>query len=228
MIFSAFIYKMFTGDMMIYELFSRRLELHFEHEALQDQLKPFVSKKKADIHLYLNWMPFDAFILAMIDTKEGISYAINYETYDVYLRTKSKEVSKETLLLGLSHVIRALSYPLCLIPIKKEIFVKDHILYLGYTHLLKDIETYQKFEKPFIGTHKRGIAIYPDVLNETHETSSYPIKSIHILDDMPFPIDNLEAMRYVMPYLEVPRKAHDLKVFQETLKQIKALPKKMI
>jgi len=43
-----------------------------------------------------------------------------------------------------------------------------------------------------------------------------------------FPIDSLEAMRYVMPYLDVPRKAHDLKVFQETLKPIKALPKKMI
>lgn len=217
-----------TGDKMIYELFSRRLDLHFEHESLQDQLKPFLSKKKADIHLYLNWMPFDAFILAMIDTKEGISYAINYETYDVYLRTKSKDVSKETLLLGLSHVIRALSYPLYLIPIKKEVFVKDQTLYLGYTHLLKEIETYIKLEKPFIGIHKKGIAIYPDVLNETHGVSQYLIKKIHILDDMPFPIDPLEAMRYVMPYLEVPRKAHDLKVFQETLKPIKALPKMMI
>lgn len=217
-----------TGDTMIYELFSRRIELHFEHKALQEQLKPFLSKKKADIHIYLNWMPFDAFILAMIDTKEGISYAINYETYDVYLRTKSKDVSKETLLLGLSHVLRALSYPLYLIPIKKEVFIKDHILYLGYTHLLKNIETYLKLDKPFIGIHKKGIAIYPDVLNETHDTSYYLIKKIHILDDMPFPIDPLEAMRYVMPYLEVPRKAHDLKVFQETLKPIKALPKKMI
>ncbi len=217
-----------TGDKMIYELLSRRLELTFAHEELQDQLKPFLSKKKADIHLYLNWMPFDAFILAMIDTKEGISYAINYETYDVYLRTKSKDVSKETLLLGLSHVIRALSYPLYLIPIKKEVFVKDQTLYLGYTHLLNEIETYIKLEKPFIGIHKKGIAIYPDVLNETHGVSQYLIKKIHILDDMPFPIDPLEAMRYVMPYLEVPRKAHDLKVFQETLKPIKALPKKMI
>jgi len=223
-----FIDMMFTGDTMIYELFSRRLELKFTHEALQDQLKPFVCKKKADIHMHLNWMPFDAFILAMIDTKEGISYAINYETYDVYLRTKSKEVSKETLLLGLSHVIRALSYPLYLIPIKKEVYIKNQVLYLGYTHLLKDIETYHKLEKPFIGIHKKGVAVYPDVLNEIHETSSYPIKSIHILDDMPFPIDSLEAMRYVMPYLDVPRKAHDLKVFQETLKPIKALPKKMI
>ena len=228
MIFDDFNNMMITGDTMIYELFSRRLELKFTHETLEDQLKPFLSKKKADIHLYLNWMPFDAFILAMIDTKEGISYAINYETYDVYLRTKSKEVSKETLLLGLSHVIRALSYPLYLIPIKKEVYIKDQTLYLGYTHLLKEIETYQKLEKPFIGIHKKGIAMYPDVLNETHETSSYSIKSIHILDDMPFPIDSLEAMRYVMPYLEVPRKAHDLKVFQETLKPIKALPKKMI
>jgi hypothetical protein len=228
LIFDTFNYMMIIGDTMIYELFSRRLELKFTHQALQEQLKPFLSKKKADIHVYLNWMPFDAFILAMIDTKEGISYAINYETYDVYLRTKSKEVSKETLLLGLSHVIRALSYPLYLIPIKKEVYIKDRVLFLGYTHLLKDIETYQKFEKPFIGIHKKGIAIYPDVLNEKHESSFYPIKSIHILDDMPFPIDSLEAMRYVMPYLDVPRKAHDLKVFQETLKSIKALPKKMI
>jgi hypothetical protein len=217
-----------VGDTMIYELFSRRLELHFEHEALQDQLKPFLSKKKVDIHVYLNWMPFDAFILAMMDTKEGITYAISYETYDVYLRTKSKEVSKETLLLGLSHVIRALSYPLYLIPIKKEVYVKDHTLYLGYTHLLKDIEMYIKLNTPFIGIHKKGIAIYPNVLNETHGVSYYLIKNIHILDDMPFPIDPIEAMRYVMPYLEVPRKSHDLKVFQETLKPIKALPKKMI
>lgn len=228
MIFDTFNYMMIIGDTMIYELFSRRLELKFTHQALQEQLKPFLSKKKADIHVYLNWMPFDAFILAMIDTKEGISYAINYETYDVYLRTKSKEVSKETLLLGLSHVIRALSYPLYLIPIKKEVFLKDQTLYLGYTHLLKDIQTYQKLVKPFIGIYKKGVAVYPDVLNEIHETSSYLIKSIHILDDMPFPIDSLEAMRYVMPYLDVPRKAHDLKVFQETLKSIKALPKKMI
>jgi hypothetical protein len=228
LIFYDFIYMILTGDTMIYELFSSRIELHFEHEALQEQLKPFLSKKKADIHIYLNWMPFDAFILAMIDTKEGISYAINYETYDVYLRTKSKDLSKETLLLGLSQVIRALSYPLYLIPIKKEVYIKAQTLYLGYTHLLKDIETYQKLDKPFIGIHKKGIALYPDVLNENHNASYYRIQDIHILDDMPFPTDNIEAMRYVMPYLEMPRKAHDLKVFQETLKPIKALPKKMI
>ncbi len=213
---------------MTYELFSRRIELHFEHEALNHLLKPFVTKKKADIHVYLNWMPFDAFILAMIDTKQGIQYAINYETYDVYLRTTSNDVTEQLLLLGLSQVIRALSYPLYLIPIKKEVFIKDNILYIGYTHLLKNIDTYLRLENPMIGIHKKGVSLYPNVLFEQHKVSSYIINAIHILDDMPFPIDPLEAMRYVMPYLEVPRKAHDLKAFQETLKVIKKLPKKMI
>jgi len=213
---------------MTYELFSRRIEIHFEHLELDTLLKPFISTKKADIHMYLNWMPFDAFILAMIDTKAGIQYAINYQTYAVYLRTTSKVVTKETLLLGLSQVIRALSYPLYLIPVKKDVYVKKHVLYLGYTHLLKDIHTYIKLNHPFIGVHKKGVALYPDVINETHHVSYYLIKEIHVLDDMPFPIDNLEAMRYVMPYLEFPRKANDLNVFQETLKPLKALPKKMI
>lgn len=216
------------GDPMTYELFSRRIELHFEHEALHDLLKPFITKKKADIHVYLNWMPFDAFILAMINTNQGIQYAINYDTYDVYLRTVSSDVTEELLRVGLSHVIRALSYPLFLIPLKKEVFIKDNILYLGYTHLLKDIESYLRLENPMIGIHKKGVSLYPNVLFEQHKASSYPINAIHILDDMPFPIDPLEAMRYVMPYLEVPRKAHDLKAFQETLKVIKKLPKKMI
>lgn len=213
---------------MTYELYGQRFELHFKNDSIESLLNQYQTKKKATIHIYLNWMPFDAFILAMINTKEGISYAINYETKDVYLRTQSKTFDHELIIKGLSHVIRALAYPLHLIPLKQDIFYKDHIIYIGYTHLLKDIETYTRLENAMLAKHKKTIALFPDILSGQTHASYYKVKEIHILDDMPFPIDPIEAMRYVMPYLEIPRKAHDLKAFQETLKHIKLVPKKMI
>jgi len=213
---------------MTYELYGQRLELHFINDSIESLLKQYQTRKKATIHIYLNWMPFDAFILAMINTNEGISYAINYETKEVYLRTQSKTFDHALIIKGLSHVIRALAYPLHLIPLKQDIYFKDHIMYIGYTHLLKDIETYIRLDKAMIGKHKKTIALFPNILNGQKHASYYAVKEIYILDDMPFPIDQIEAMRYVMPYLEIPRKAHDLKAFQETLKHIKFIPKIMI
>lgn len=213
---------------MTYELYGQRIELHFDNSTVASLLSKYQTKKKATIQIYLNWMPFDAFMLAMIHTNDGISYAINYDTKDVYLRTQSKTFDHDLIIKGLSHVMRALSYPLHLIPLKQDVFYKDQILYIGYTHLLKDIHTYVTLSNAMIGHYKKGVALYPDIFHDASYDSFYSVKAIHILDDMPFPIDPLEAMRYVMPYLEVPRKAHDLKVFQETLKHIKSLPKHMI
>lgn len=213
---------------MTYELYGQRLELHFNNDSIESLLNQYQTKKKATIHIYLNWMPFDAFILAMINTKEGISYAINYKTKEVYLRTHTKTFDHHLIIKGLSHVIRALAYPLHLIPLKQAIYFKDHIMYIGYTHLLKDIETYTRLENAILGKHKKTIALFPDMLNGQVYASHYKVKEIHILDDTLFPIDHIEAMRYVMPYLEIPRKSKDLMSFQETLKHIKALPKIMI
>ena len=213
---------------MMYKLYSKTIQLHFSHHDLEEALKLFLTKSDPEIHIYLNWMPFDAFLLHMQDTNKGISYAINYETFNIYLRTKSKDVTKALLMFGISNVIRALSYPLHLIPLKKQVFYKNHIMYIGYVYKLNDHQSFMTFDHAMIGFDKTDVFIYPNILDHSYKNTAYQIKAIHILDDVVFNIDSIEGMRYVMPYLEFPRKSKDLKYFQETLKHIKSLPKIMI
>lgn len=213
---------------MTYKLYSKTIQLHFSHHDLEKALNPFLTKLKPEVHIYLNWMPFDAFLLHMQDTNQGISYAINYETFDIYLRTKSKDVTKALLMFGISTVIRALSYPLHMIPLKKQVFYKDHIMYIGYVYKLNDHQSFMAFDHAMIGSNKTNVFIYPNIFDHSYKDAAYQIKAIHILDDVVFNIDPIEGMRYVMPYLEIPRKSKDLMYFQETLKHIKSLPKIMI
>ena len=213
---------------MTYKLYSKTIQLHFSHQDLEKALNPFLTELNPEVHIYLNWMPFNAFLLHMQDTNQGISYAINYETFDIYLRTKSKEVTKALLMFGISTVIRALSYPLHMIPLKKQVLFKDHIMYIGYVYKLNDHQSFMAFDHAMIGSDKTDVLIYPNILDHSYKDTEYKIKAIHILDDVVFDIDHIEGMRYAMPYLEFPRKSKDLMYFQETLKHIKSLPKIMI
>ena len=115
-----------------------------------------------------------------------------------------------------------------MIPLKKQVLFKDHIMYIGYVYKLNDHQSFMTFDHAMIGSNKSNVFIYPNILDLSYKDTAFQIKAIHILDDVVFKIDHIEGMRYVMPYLEIARKSKDLIYFQETLKHIKSLPKIMI